>query len=161
MPFENSAGIGVSNFYGVRNTGGTVGVETSDGSTSELVIDFTGATLNGTFLPPVVLPKGALIKSYKLRVDEAFVVTGTSPTVRFGATGSVATNGVVLTEAELEAVGTKTPASAGAGTWATNSATGTTAAAKVAFDLGGTTPAVAATSGKAQLIIEFVNRTKA
>lgn len=161
MAFENSAGTGVSNHYGTRSTGGAIGVETSDNSTHLMVVDFTGATLNGSFLPPVVLPKGALVKGYKLRVDEAFVVTGTSPTVRFGATGSVSTNGVVLTEAELENVGTKTPASTGAGTWAVGSSTGTTAAAKVAFDLGGTTPAVAATSGKAQLIIEYVNRTKA
>lgn len=161
MPFENTAGIGVSNHYGVRSTGGAIGVETTDGSTHEMVIDFTGATLNGSFLPPVVMPQGALVKSYRLRVDEAFVVTGTTPTVRFGSTGSVGTNGVVLTEAELENVGTKTPASAGAGTWATNSSTGLTAAAKVAFDLAGTTPAVAATSGKAQLIIEYVNRRKA
>ena len=161
MPFENSAGIGVSNHYGVRATGGAVGVETTDSSTHELVVDFTGATLNGTFLPPVFLPQGALVKSYRLRVDEAFVVTGTSPTVRFGSSGSVPTNGVVLTEAELENVGTKTPASAGAGTWATSSSTGLTASARLAFDLGGTTPAVAATSGKAQLIIEYVNRRKA
>jgi hypothetical protein len=161
MPFENSAGIGVSAFYGARNTGGAIGVETTQDSVSNLVIDITGAMLNGTFAPPVVLPKGALVKSYRLRVDEAFNLGGTSPTVRFGSAGSVATNGVVLTEAELENVGTKVPASAGAGTWSTTSATGLAAAAKVAFDMGGTSPTASATQGKAQLIIEFVNRTRA
>lgn len=160
MAYKNEAGLGVHNQYGARDTGGAIGVETSDNSTHVLNINITGAMLNGTFVPKVVVPKGALIKGYKLRVDEAFVVTGTSPTVRFGSSGSVATNGVVLTEAELEAVGTKTPASTGAGTWATNSATGLTAAAAVAFDLGGTSPAVDATVGKATLSIEFYNKTK-
>lgn len=160
MPFQNAAGLNVNNFYGVRNTGGAVGVEFSQDSVSRLVIDFTGQSLADGYVPPVVLPVGALVQSYRLDVQEAFVVTGTTPTLRFGAQGSVAANGVVLTEAELENVGMKTPASAGAGQWATNSATGITAAARVAFDLGGTTPAIAATSGRAQLIIEYVRRRK-
>jgi hypothetical protein len=160
MPFQNAAGLGVNNFYGVRNTGGAVGVEHTQDSVNRLVIDFTGQSLADGYVPPVVLPAGSLIQSYRLDVQEAFVVTGTTPTLRFGAQGSVATNGVVLTEAELENVGVKTPASAGAGTWATNSATGVTAAARVAFDLGGTTPAIAATSGRAQLVIEYVRRRK-
>lgn len=160
MSFENSAGIGVSNFFGARETGGSVGVETSDDSNHRLSINITGDMLNGTFAPPVVIPKGARFTSAILRVDEAFVIGGTSPTVRFGASGSVATNGIVLTEAELEAVGTKAPASTGAGTWSFTSATGTTAAAKVAFDMGGTSPTASATAGKATLILTFVNKTK-
>lgn len=160
MPFENSAGIAVSNFYGARATGGSVGVETSDISQHRLNISLTGDMLNGTFIPPVTVPKGARFLSALLRVDEAFDLGGTSPTVRIGAAGSVATNGVVLTEAELEAVGTKIPASAGAGTWSFTSATGTTADAKVAFDMGGTTP-TAARVGKATLILTFANKTKA
>lgn len=160
MPFENSAGISVSNFYGSRATGGSVGVEASDISQHRLNISLTGDMLNGTFIPPVNVPKGAHFLSALLRVDEAFDLGGTSPTVRIGAAGSVATNGVVLTEAELEAVGTKIPASAGAGTWSFTSATGTTADAKVAFDMGGTTP-TAARVGKATLILTFANKTKA
>ena len=163
MGYENTAGIGVNNQYGVRTTGGGVGVETSDNSVSVLRVDLTGDSINDAvagFVPPVVMPKGALIKSIRLRVDEAFVVTGTSPTVLVGSAGSVATNGLVLTEAELEAVGTKTPASAGAGTWTTNSATGLTAGAKVAFALGGTTPAVARGSGKATLVVEYIHVAK-
>ena len=34
MPFENSAGINVNNFYGPRDTGGSVGVEHSEDSVS-------------------------------------------------------------------------------------------------------------------------------
>lgn len=160
MPFENSAGIQVSNFYGARETGGAVGVERTQDSIHRLSINLTGAMLNGSFVPPVVVPKGARFVSAVLRVDEAFDITGTTPTVQIGAVGSVATNGIVLSEAELEAIGTKVPASTGAGTWSQSSATGTTAAAKVGFALGGTTPAVNAALGKATLILSFVNKTK-
>lgn len=159
MSYDNSAGIGVFNHYGARETGGSVGVETSDNSVHQLSINITGDMLNGAFIPPLVVPKGAHFTSAYLRVDEAFALGGTSPTVRFGAAGSVATNGIVLTEAEMEAVGTKIPASTGAGTWSFTSATGTTAAAKVAFDLGGTSP-TATTAGSATLVLTFVNKTK-
>lgn len=159
MPFENSAGINVNNFYGRRDTGGSVGVEHSSDSVHQLSIAFTGASLNGSYLPPVVVPRGAQFKRAILRVDEAFNLGGTSPTVIFGGTAP-ATNGIVLTEAELEAVGTKTPTSTGTGTWAQSSATGTTAAEKVTRALGGTTPTVATTQGKATLILEYVFKTK-
>lgn len=159
MSFENLTGLGVYTSYGKRNTGGTVGVETGDGSAREYSIAFTGESLNSGFLPPVVVPKGAKFKSAILRVDEAFSITGTSPTVIFGGTAP-ATNGIVLTEAELENVGTKTPASTGTGTWAVGSSTGTTAAEKVTKTLGGTSPVVSATQGKATLIVTFVNKTK-
>src|SRR6478736_3630627 len=142
MPgFENSAGINVSNFYGPRNTGGSVGVEHSDDSIHQLSVALTGDSLNWNFLPPVVMPRGAQFKRAILRVDEAFVLTGTTPTVIIGGTAP-ATNGIVLTQAELQAIGTKTPASTGTGTWAQSSTTGTTAAEKVTKALGGTTPAV-------------------
>ena len=158
MAFENSAGIDVSNHYGPRNTGGSVGVETSKDSIHQLSIDFTGASLASSFLPPVVIPRGAHFLRYILRIDEAFVVTGTAPTLIFGGTAP-ATNGIVLTEAELEAVGTKIPASDGEGTWDVASATGTTAAELVTKALGGTTPAIATTQGKGTLIAEYVFKT--
>lgn len=156
MPgFENTAGLSVHNFYGARDTGGSVGVEQNTDSTHQMSIAFTGASLNGTFLPPVVIPRGARFLRYILRVDEAFAVSA-SGTVTFGGTVP-GTNGVVLTKAELEAIGTKAPASAGAGTWATNSATGTTAAERVTRAISGT---VTATQGKATLIAEYVFKTK-
>lgn len=160
MTFKNNAGIGVFQNYGKRDTGNAVGVEDSDGSIFRLSINLTGSMLNDGFVPPVVVPKGALFKAAQLRVDEAFVLGGTTPTVRVGAAGSIATNGIVLTEAELENVGSKTPASIGAGTWAFNSTTGTTAAAKVALDMGGTSP-TSNGAGKAVLVLEFFNKAKA
>ena len=159
MPFENSAGIGVNNFYGARDTGGTVGVEQSTDSVHQLSIAMTGESLQSSFLSPFVVPKGAKFLRAVLRVDEAFTLTGTSPTVIFGGTAP-ATNGFVLTQAELSTVGTKTPASTGTGTWAQASTTGTTAAERVTRALGGTTPAVSPGSGKGTLILEFVHKTK-
>jgi len=159
MSFENKTGIGVFSSYGTRNTGGTVGSESTDTSTRDYSIAFTGESLNSGFLPPVTLPKGAKLVKAVLRVDEAFNITGTSPTVIFGGTVP-GTNGIVLTEAELEAVGTKTPASTGTGTWAVASATGTTAAEKITKALGGTTPVVSSAVGKGTLILTFINKTK-
>lgn len=157
MAYENKAGLGVNNHYGRRDTGGSIGVEHSKNSIHQLSIAMTGASLAGSFLPPVVVPKGVKFLRAFLRVDEAFALTGTSPTVIFGGTAP-ATNGIVLTKAELEAVGSKTPASTGTGTWATSSAT--TAAEKVTKALGGTTPAVDPTQGKGTLVLEFINKTK-
>lgn len=159
MSFENSTGLGVYSSYGKRGTGGTVGSESTDTSTRDYSIAFTGESLNSGFLPPVTLPKGSKLVKAVLRVDEAFNITGTSPTVIFGGTAP-GTNGIVLTEAELEAIGTKTPASTGTGTWAVASATGTTAAEKITKTLGGTSPVVSATVGKATLILTFINKTK-
>src|SRR5690606_19496926 len=121
---------GVFNHYGARNTGASIGVESTSGSTSTVTVHLTGDSLNSTFMPPVVVPKGALLKAAYLTVDEAFAVS-TSGTVAIGGTAP-GTNGVVLTEAKLEALGTSDVSSLAIGTWATNSATGTSAAQKVA-----------------------------
>lgn len=161
MPYSNTSGLNVYNQYGVRDTGGAVGKMDHDGVEASVAFSLTGRSLNEGFVPPVVIPKGARFTRAFLRVDEAFALGGTTPTLRVGAAGSIATNGFVVTEAELEAVGTKAPASTGAGTWATNSATGTTAAAKIAFDLGGTAPTVDAALGKATLILFYIDVAKA
>lgn len=159
MAYENSAGLGVSNQYGPRDVGTSVGVEQSQDSIHQLSIAFTGSSLQDAYLPPFVVPKGAQFLRYRLRVDEAFAVTGTTPTLIFGGTAA-ATNGIILTEAELETIGTKTPASTGTGTWAVASTTGTTAAEKVTKALGGTTPVITTGVGKATLIAEYFFKTK-
>lgn len=156
MAYENSAGLGVYNQYGARNTGGAIGADSTSGKTTTITVDLTGEMLNSGFMPPVVVPKGSLLKGATLRVDEAFVVS-TSGTVAIGGTAP-GTNGVVLTEAKLEAQGTSSVSSLAVGTWATASTTGTTAAQKITKAITGT---VGATSGKGQLILEFVNSAKA
>jgi hypothetical protein len=164
MPYASNIGLGgVNNQYGARDTGGAIGPEHGRGANWVLKIDLSGRSIADAiagFVPPVVVPKGANFNKASLRVDEAFVVTGTTPTLQIGAVGSVATNGIVVSEAELEAIGTKELASAGAGTWAFASATGTTAAAKIGYALGGTTPVVDPTVGKATLILEYTFNTK-
>lgn len=159
MPFENTAGIGVNNFYGPRNTGGSVGTEPNTDGIWQLSVDITGDSLQSAYLPPMVMPRGAHFLRFMLRIDEAFVLTGTSPTLIIGGSAP-ATNGVILTQAELQAIGTKIPASTGTGTWAVASATGTTAAEKVAKALGGTTPVVQAGVGKGTLIAEYIFETQ-
>lgn len=156
MAYENSTGLNVFNHYGARNTGGSVGAESTSGSVMTVTYHLTGADLNGSFIPPVVVPKGAVLKSAYLIVDEAFVVSAAG-TVAIGAAAAPGTNGVVLTEAKLEALGSSDVTSLAVGTWAANSATGTASASKIGKAITGT---VGATAGKAQLVMEFVNRDK-
>jgi hypothetical protein len=156
MAYENSAGLGVFNQYGPRNTGGAIGAEHATGSVQVLTFDLTGEMLNSGFMPPVYMPSGAKVVRGTLRVDEVFVVSA-SGTVAIGGTAP-GTNGFVLTEAQLEAAGTKDVSSVAIGTWATNSATGTTASQKVAKAITGT---VGATSGRGTLIVEYIHRAVA
>lgn len=155
MAYENSAGLGVTNQYGARNTGGSVGSERSTGSIQTLSINLTGEMLNSGYVAPTYVPKGAKVVKAVLRVDEVFVVS-TSGTVAVGGTAP-GTNGVVLTEAKLEALGTSDVSSLAVGTWATSSTTGTSASQKVTTAITGT---VAATSGKATLVVEYFYKTK-
>jgi len=155
MTYEANSGLGVFNQYGPRNTGGAGGTERSIGSTQTLAVNLTGEMLNSSYFPPVYMPKGAKVVKATLVVDEVFVVSA-SGTVAIGGTVP-GTNGVVLTEAQLEAVGTKDVSSVAVGTWATSSATGTTAAQEIAKSITGT---VGATSGKGQLLVEYIRLTK-
>lgn len=155
MPFENSSGLGVFNQYGARSTGNTVGTDHSQNAEHELSLEITGTSLNDSrFLPPYVVPKGARFYAARLTVDQAFTLGGTTPTVQIGGTAP-GTNGITLSAANLGAVQTLDVSSALAGTWATNSAAGTTAAEKVTIALGGTTPTVTAGVGKASLVMKY------
>lgn len=160
MAFENSAGIGVSNYYGPRDAGGTVGF---DCDMDELSLELTDATIAniGTVGPKLKLPAGAHFLRAFLRVDEAFTFTGTSPGVVVGGT-LPATNGFAITAAELGTVGTKIPASVGTGTWAIASTTGATATETITTALTGTSPAVTPGAGRATFVLEFFyeNRPK-
>jgi hypothetical protein len=154
MPYENSAGLGVTNQYGPRATGGAIGLEHGESSTHVLTVDLTGEMLNSAYAPPVYMPKGALVKKVYLRVDEAFAVSAAG-TVAIGGTAP-GTDGVVLTEAKLEALGTSDVSSLAIGTWATASATGPLTTQKLAKAITGT---VTATQGKGSLIVEYINKT--
>lgn len=146
MAKENSAGLGVYNVYGPRKTDeGRAGKINKNGVEHELQLDFRGdsySTLTAT------LPAGALVTEAYAKVDEAFVLGGTTPTINVGTSGSAATNGVPLSEANAEAVGqyTLTPG----GTWGARLAAATT----VAVELGGTSPTITS-AGECKVIIRY------
>lgn len=159
MAFESKSGLGVNNQYGPRDTGGAIGLEHGENSTHILNITLTPEFLNTGFVPPAVLPRGAMFTRAVLRVDEAFTLTGTTPGVVYGIAGAEVANGVALTQAELQAVGTKVPASQGTGQLAFN--TGNVAvASKIGKALTGTTPAVVGTAGKAVLSLHYTSLAK-
>lgn len=154
MSFENKSGLGVYNSYGKRDTGGTAGSETTDGSVRTYSFTITGDSVNSGFFPKVVLPKGAkLTAAPTIIVDQAFAIS-TGGSVTIGGAGSDA---VALTEAELEATGTKSASSTPAGNWVLNSATGTAAAGAFTIAKSGT---VTAGQGKATVLFTFVQKAK-
>jgi len=160
MPYQNAAGINVFNQYGPRSTGTSVGTDHSQNSVHELSIEFSGTSLNDSlFVPPYVVPKGVRFTRATLDVRSAFTLTGTTPTVIFGGTAP-ATNGITLAAASLAAVAALDVSSSLTGTWATNSAAGTTASEKVTVALGGTTPAVTAGVGKASLVLHYIYKNR-
>ena len=151
MSYDNASGLGVYNQYGVRDTGTSAGF---DDDFDELTLEFNAQTLGDLFIPKLVLPKNAHIQRAILTVHSAITLTGTTPTLIVG--GAVpATNGITIPAAALAAVGASDVAADLTGTWATNSATGTTADERINIALGGTTPGVTKDSGLATLWIEF------
>lgn len=151
MSFISGNGLGVKRFFGPRTAGeGLVGGIETRGSQKELTVEVTGKALNDNidFLKGV-LPAGAKLEEVVVRVDEAFVVGGTSPTLAIGTDGSETTNGFEVTEAQLEAVGTYVISSFN-GTWANGLSDVTT----VGVALGGTSPTVTS-AGKARITARY------
>lgn len=153
MAHENKAGLGgVHNHYGPRSTGTSVGVETSGGSSNSLSLYFTKETLQDTFIPPVVLPLGAIVKDIYLTVDEAF--TGLT-SLSVGKEGAEATDGVTLTAAELAAVGGFNLPTAGVGEFGVDAAGGLSAPTKLGIVVTGTP-----TEGQATLTVEYYYKAR-
>lgn len=161
MAFENSAGIGVSNYYGPRDAGGSAGETQTSDEIHKLSLEMTDVTIAniGTLGPKFKIPSGAHFLRAFLHVDEVFTFTGTTPGVVVGGTAP-ATNGFAITAAELGTVGTKIPASAGTGTWAVASTTGATATEAVTTALTGTTPAVTPGAGRATIVLEYIYKNR-
>ena len=143
----------VNNHYGPKETGSAKGVVKTEGPLNVLSITFDGTDLsNGDFPvgPDFKLPAGAVPERAYVKVTEAFVIGGTSPTANIGTDGSEGTNGVEISEAQLEATGTYDITSTLAGTWASPLAAQTT----VGLAMDGTSP-TSTSAGKAKLIIEY------
>lgn len=151
MAFEANSGLQVVNHYGPRDTGGTVGVETTKTALNVLSFELTGSSLQDEFLPPFVMPKNAQVQRAWVTVNEAF--TGLT-NVSLGEGNAEATNGITLLAADL-AVGTRNVNSKLTGTWAPTSAT--TDANRIGIVVTGTpSPLV----GRASVFLEFVYKTR-
>lgn len=151
MGFEANTGLGVFNHYGARETGRGAGVFETDGLVNELVIDVNADLVStGNFVVTPIIPKGAIILNAYATVTEVFALGGTTPTILIGTDGTEVTNGVVVTQAEAQAIGSYTLATAGTWTGGTGLAADTT----VGIALGGTTPTIT-TAGRMRVVIEF------
>lgn len=144
----------VNNFFGARRSGrGVIGVVKTEGAYNELSAEFTGefftTIATEKWLNPPSLPKGAIIRRVFLEVKEAFVIGGTTPSLKIGTSSTEATNGVSISEAQLEAVGTYDLTTLN-GTWAAPLA----AVTVIGAVLAGTTP-TSTTAGKAEIIIKY------
>lgn len=159
-PFGNNVDVGsggnvngfVSNHYGQRETGKTVGKVKTEGVMNELSINIDGEMLGNAAYPLIApeLPAGAVIEDVYVKVTEAFVLGGTTPAIEVGTEGSEATNGFTISEAQAEATGTYDLTSALSGTWASPLAAATT----VGLALSGTSPTTT-DAGKLDVIIRY------
>lgn len=142
----------VHTHFGARDTEGAVGVVKTEGNTYQASWEFTGTDVGNAAWPLLAagIPAGALITGVLLKVKEAFVLGGTSPTIEVGTEGSEATNGFTITEAQAEAVGTYNLFGALSGTWAAVLAAATT----VGLAQAGTTPTVT-DAGLAEVIVTY------
>lgn len=106
MPYENSAGLGVNNFYGPRTSGGVQGPDVSSGVLNEFVWFYDSTAIIGGRFP---IPAGSMIVDVqKPTTVTAVTVGGTAvaaatweaPVVAGGAvavTGAVTGDKVVIT----------------------------------------------------------------
>lgn len=166
-PFGNNVLVGsggnvttqVHNNFGPRDAGDTVGVNKVEGMKEELVIDLTPELINDGQLIPFVLPAGAVVTAVYMDVEEAFVVTGTTPAVEIGTDGTEATNGFTITEAQLEATASVNLTGALSGTWDAEAPLAANTTIGIAVS-GTDTPTVADGQGKARVTILFdrINR---
>lgn len=155
MSYEDSAGLNVLNHFGQRDTGRAAGVIKTEGVKNQLVLDLDAAQISdGLFIENFILPKGANVQAAYFEVSEAFVLGGTTPTLLVGTDGGEVTNGLVVSEAQAEAVGSGLASLAG--TWADDS--GFAADTTVGVALGGATPTIT-TAGRIKVIVEYIYST--
>ena len=158
-----AAGVGGSNvtydvhtYFGPRDFDDAQGVSKTEGFFNELTIDLKPSTLTAQAFPLIApkIPALSRILDCYLEVEEVFTVTGTTPGVSVGTKSSEATNGLDITEAQLEALGVYNLTSTLAGTWA--AAGGLTAATEVGIVSTGTTPVFVGKLGRARLVIRYI-----
>jgi hypothetical protein len=153
MSYENSAGLGVNNQYGVRDTQDSLAISGGKlpnvGGVSEAVVYFTGDELSSSDVDTsLTLPAGARIKDVTLEIIEAMTMGNADNDIEVGTNGSVATNGAQF-DNTTGAVGAYAPASLN-GTWGSGAVLASTA---VSFIVTGTT--AGATGGKGRAVIRY------
>jgi hypothetical protein len=157
MSYENSAGLGVNNHYGARDTQDGIvggGKLESSGSVVEAVVYARGSDFtSGAFDTQLTIPAGSKFVSAIAEVTEAFVLGGTTPTINVGTSGSADTDyGIELSEANGETVGTYF-AEGTNGTWSQTAVLANDTV--VAVELDGTTPTVT-DAGAMKVVIRYI-----
>lgn len=144
--------LGVSQVFGPAFTGGAAGSIRTEGAKNEIVVNLTGETLATRILSPVDIPAGSVITKAYIRVIQPFNLAATS-VVEVGTKGSEVTNGVSITEAQLEAAGYADLTAALAGTYDAEVPLAAKSTLGVAFSAGSVTDRKV---GKAVLVFETV-----
>ena len=144
------------NYFGPRDSSGAAGVLKVEGLTEQLIINLDGTMFNDGIdagLVDYVIPAGAIIKAVYLDVETAFALSGTDTlAVEVGTSGTEATNGFTITEAQIEATASVNLTSALSGTW--DNEAPLAADTTVAIVLSGTNPVIT-DAGKARITIVY------
>lgn len=153
MTRESTSGLNVLNIYGPRPVPDMArGSVKTEGSYNELTFEFSGKDINENLTNVLTtLPAGIRFVDFYVEVQEAFVVTGTTPALEIGTNGTEETNGFTISEAILEAVGVSAVSTTFAGTWAASLAAET----EVGLALSGTTPVVT-DAGHARVVARYI-----
>ena len=166
MPFETSPfgsadGSNVDgtvhNHFGQRELGNVAGSIKTEGREVELTLDINEEVITngGPLLVDLVIPAGAVVTGAYARIDSAFTLGGTTPTINIGTDTSEGTNGIEISEAQGEAVGSYNIFASAQGTWAAPLAAATT----VGVALGGTNPTSTGTGSGTVYIKYFLTRS--
>jgi hypothetical protein len=154
MSYENSAGLGVNNQYGPRDTqdsaalsGGNV---EASGSVQEGVIYFTGDEISGTEIATsLVIPAGSRVLDATLQIEEAITMGNADNDIIVGTSGDSEVDGADF-DNTTGAAGTYNAAALN-NDWAAVLAADTT----VAVQVTGTTPDNTA-GGKGKVVIRYI-----
>lgn len=146
-------GNGVRHMYGPRDRGdeARAGSAGTRGHVRDISVEFGGDSYSQVSF---VLPAGTVVVGQMVaEVTQAFALGGTTPTINVGVSGSHGTNYLgELSEAQAEAVGTYSVASAG--TLLIN--TPLAAAATIIVGLDGTSPTITS-AGKVKISVPVRN----
>lgn len=154
MTVEVGAVRGVINIYGARVPGRAAGIIKTEGAKNELTIDLTGALLDDLLILPLVVPDGSSFTGVaKLHVTEAFDLDASS-VVEIGESGLEATNGISLTEANLESTGVVNVETGLAGEWDTDALVVGDHTVEIVFSAGAVADPLV---GRATLILEYIH----